>query len=429
MGFSYIFAGMVFLFNPNFNIFDLLPDFVGCILIICGLRRLRDLSPDFEKARSRFLLLAWASASKILCLYFTLIVPDKGFFMVFSFIYSLIDTALLLMAFSSFFDGMMFVGTVYDASDSITNLARVRMTTIIFVLTRGLMTLLPELVYLSVNEEHGYMLASYKGVLNVMAMIVSLAFGIVWLDVIRKYLKSAEKDEKFISSMTVHYDVNIAPDYDRFIKRRMKSAMLLITVACVFVCDFYLDGIDYLPDFAAAVFIASAVLIIKPYIKLYKPLLTASGVYFALSVGEMIFNKYFAGEYYALGVKKWPDGFELFKIELVLKSALTVMFAVILVMLFVMIKRIIREHTGRKVESEFESHRAKDAETLRSLYFKAHLFLAIGMIVTFSKVGTLVGLYYFEEYWMINTALSAAWFIVTSRLNSDTVYEIEEKYM
>jgi hypothetical protein len=81
------------------------------------------------------------------------------------------------------------------------------------------------------------------------------------------------------------------------------------------------------------------------------------------------------------------------------------------------------------VESEFESHRAKDAETLRSLYFKAHLFLAIGMIVTFSKVGTLVGLYYFEEYWMINTALSVAWFIVTYRICNDTVYEVEEKYM
>ncbi len=420
---------MVFLFNPNLNIFDLLPDFVGCILIICGLRRLRDLSPDFEKARSRFLLLAWASASKILCLYFTLVVPDKGFFMVFSFVYSLIDTALLLMAFSSFFNGMMFVGTVYDASDSITSLAKVRMTTIIFVIARGLMTLLPELVYLSVNEELGYLIASYKGVLNVMAMIVSLAFGIAWLDVMRKYLKSAEKDEKFISSMTRHYDENIAPDYDRFIKRSMKSAMTLVIAACVFVCDFYLDGVDYLPDFVGAILIASAVLIIKPYIALHKPIIVLSAVYFGLSAGEMIFNKYFAGEYYVLGVKKWPDGFELFKIELVLKSVLTLVFAVILVMLFVMIKRIIREHTGRKVESEFESHRAKDAETLRSLYLKAHLFLAIGMIVTFSKVGTLVGLYYFEEYWMINTALSAVWFIVTYRICNDTVYEVEEKYM
>ncbi|MBR4292066.1 MAG: hypothetical protein IKT54_00430, partial [Clostridia bacterium] len=219
---------------------------------------------------------------------------------------TLIDTALLFMAFSSFFDGMMFVGTVYDASDSITSLAKVRMTTIIFVLARGLMTLLPELVYLSVNEELGYLIASYKGVLNVMAMIVSLAFGIAWLDVMRKYLKSAEKDEKFISSMTRHYDENIAPDYDRFIKRRMKSAMTLVTAACVFVCDFYLDGVDYLPDFVGAILIASAVLIIKPYIALHKPIFVLSAVYFGLSVGEMVFNKYFAGEYYVLGVKNGP---------------------------------------------------------------------------------------------------------------------------
>ena len=428
MGFSYIFAGMIFLFNPNVNVFDVLPDFIGCILIICGLRRLRDLSPDFEQARSRFLMLAWASASKILCIYFTMIVPDKGFFMVFSFVYSLIDTALLFMAFSSFFDGMMFVGTVYDASSAITNLASVRMTTIIFVLTRGLMTLLPELVYLSVDED-GYLLASHKGVLNVMAFIVALGFGIVWLDVIRKYLKSAEKDEKFISSMTRHYDENIAPDYDRFIKRKMKSAMTLITASAVFVCDLYLDGIDYLPDFVGAILIASAVLIIKPYIKLTKPIFVLSAVYFALSVGETFFNKYFAGEYYALGVKKWPEGLKLFKIELVLKSLMTLTFAVILAMLFIMIMRIIREHTGRKVESEFESHRAKDAETLRSLYLKSRLFLVIGMAVTLSKVGTLVGLYYFEEYWMINTALSIAWFIIASRLCNDTAYEVEEKYM
>ena len=50
-------AGIFFLLNPNITVIDLLPDFIGCILIISGLGLLRDISDSLEEARKNFLRL------------------------------------------------------------------------------------------------------------------------------------------------------------------------------------------------------------------------------------------------------------------------------------------------------------------------------------------------------------------------------------
>ena len=45
---SLIFAGLLFFFNPCVNMLDLLPDFIGAILIITGLSKMYMYNANFE---------------------------------------------------------------------------------------------------------------------------------------------------------------------------------------------------------------------------------------------------------------------------------------------------------------------------------------------------------------------------------------------
>ena len=68
MGLGLIFAGFCFFFNPYIAVLDLLPDFVGALLIWFGLLRYARISAPMAEARRAFLKLALADVVKNLML-------------------------------------------------------------------------------------------------------------------------------------------------------------------------------------------------------------------------------------------------------------------------------------------------------------------------------------------------------------------------
>ena len=62
MGIAYILAGVFFLFNPNINVVDVLPDFIGYLLIYRGLFHASFLSDNLRQARDLIWKLAMITA-------------------------------------------------------------------------------------------------------------------------------------------------------------------------------------------------------------------------------------------------------------------------------------------------------------------------------------------------------------------------------
>ena len=52
MEFTLITVGLLFFMNPLVAIVDIFPDFIGCILILLGINRLRAVSPELDDAVS-----------------------------------------------------------------------------------------------------------------------------------------------------------------------------------------------------------------------------------------------------------------------------------------------------------------------------------------------------------------------------------------
>ena len=71
MNLGYLLAGLIFLFNPNINVIDVLPDFIGCIFIVKGLSKLSDLDRRIASAKAKFRRLAWVALFKAFVSLFT----------------------------------------------------------------------------------------------------------------------------------------------------------------------------------------------------------------------------------------------------------------------------------------------------------------------------------------------------------------------
>lgn len=125
MKFGYLIAGLLFLCNPTINILDILPDFIGYLLILKGLYELSDLDRRIAGARLKFRHLAWLSVFKFILSVFTcgllddmlydlglsLFVQlfDSTMVLVFVFVFGIFELMYLIPAFIGLFEGISFL--------------------------------------------------------------------------------------------------------------------------------------------------------------------------------------------------------------------------------------------------------------------------------------------------------------------------------
>lgn len=112
-------AGLFFLFNPNINIIDVLPDAVGYFLILVSIGKLCDLCPELEDARSAFIRMFWISLAKLpallLMFWITAVnVGEQTIILLFAFCFSVAELVFGVRAFSMFFEGLAYLGTRQD---------------------------------------------------------------------------------------------------------------------------------------------------------------------------------------------------------------------------------------------------------------------------------------------------------------------------
>ena len=125
MNLGYLLLGLVFLFNPNINVIDVLPDVIGCLFILKGLSKLSDLNRNIASARAKFRRLAWVALFKSFVSLFTSGLLDKALYemrlsilvelfdstmvLVFVFVFGIFELLYMIPAFISLFEGIAFL--------------------------------------------------------------------------------------------------------------------------------------------------------------------------------------------------------------------------------------------------------------------------------------------------------------------------------
>lgn len=279
LGWGYIIAGGIFLFEPFVSVFDILPDFVGYLLILHGLQTLSLLEGHLEAATRCFRRLALLAVGRLLSLLviFGLMPATEQpvGHLLFTFTFGILDCIVLIPAWRELTQGLtqsayLFGGSAVLASDrhGCSRADRFLRFTLIFMVLKEVMSVLPEVSVLfnsrsgEINSTRWYFLYNYIGVLRLFAAVLTLIFGIVWLVKLIRYIGFLRRDVVYQESLcsAVGQYMELHPDHMPC--RAIRSAVFWLGAASILCVDIFADGISVLPDAVAAACILVAVILL-----------------------------------------------------------------------------------------------------------------------------------------------------------------------
>ena len=210
--FSLLALAFVFLFNPNLNIVDILPDFIGYALLCIFLSKLSDMNEDIAVATKGFLRAFFVDVAKLASIF--LVFGNQNpqeqntLLLLLSFVFAVLELLILFPAYKALFNGFITLGYKFpntavlgkvSANAKANHTERARLFTFIFLIVKTAMYTLPEFAVLSTHSYDEFAatlyIYDYVGLLRAFAIIVCLVVGIIWFVHIRAYFSSFDISE------------------------------------------------------------------------------------------------------------------------------------------------------------------------------------------------------------------------------------------
>ena len=142
--FGMVFAGLVFFFNPNVALFDLLPDVVGALLLYWGLKNASEAGAYFDDARSISFVMIWLYAVKSVFAVSLLRYPANA--LPYTFLSGVLETIILLRFFARLYDGFEYAAMRSGNGETAAYVKNVRALSYIFAVCRSVFAFLPEIL-------------------------------------------------------------------------------------------------------------------------------------------------------------------------------------------------------------------------------------------------------------------------------------------
>lgn len=300
---KYLILASVFWFNPLISNIDILPDFIGYLLLMKAFSKasyLNDYADDVCVSAKKMCIV---TGVKILSI-FMVSSFDPTMSLLLSFSFGIVECIFGIPVFLKIFYALLHL-TPTDNVNAQKREASVKRFTIITFVARHVFAILPDLTALTLNDaftlETDYSFMRFRPLLIAFAFVISLVIGVIWLVRFISYLKCA---------VTKDIDIKLNYEYSEKIKKRQSifetknniRATIIISVASVFIFDFnwaYTNA-DIFQDFMlpAVTIITLLFLMLKKSYKLSKMLLVLIAT-FALQISANIFEikanvKYFS---------------------------------------------------------------------------------------------------------------------------------------
>lgn len=426
MNYSLIIAGLFFLFNPEVNILDILPDFIGIILIMRGFRPMTSVSATAEESYrnfSRYLAVSAVKAAALIPM-ISVASSDPSFYMLFTLVFAVLELIFAIPAFSGLWE------TVSDSAEfaGVSLPSGFRAAggfTAAFLTLRSFFALAPELVYLYIIQEDVavYPLAPYKSVLVMICLAVGLILGLVWLICISRVFGALKRNKALTLDITRRISearVTVAGT----VKKAVPKLTLYIKIAAFFTVPFCIDGIPVLPLVVASVLM---IFVSKQAEVLYgsparkpKKLSVISSVLSAVSFIATLVFCVLHQQQAVLSIKRL---YLQFAVPAVLRLASCVIFAVLLIRIGEILKKTVREHTGSDNSLPSESRSREELALKTGLAFR----IGAVLVIVSTAVAYLL-LYTVPVYQIFASAASLVWAGYISRVMESVAAGVGEKY-
>ena len=438
MGLSFLIAGFIFFFLPNFSIIDILPDFFGCILIIIGLNKLADLTPGLYDARKAFKKVLYIDIVKFF-LMFT--VPffgnqngGEGYVLIFSFTFAVLDFLYTLPAFKALLNGFVYLGDRTNASILFKNQSEFSTLTTAFIIVKATLAFLPDLSFISnpdssnvVSLNGGFYLSNYKSLLVGANFLITGLLGTVWLIYAVRYFNGIKNDKKLMTSLVNRYNTEILPQEGLFIRRTIKLSFTFIMIGGFLMADYLIDTVNVIPDFLGAMLFLLAALVLKKYNKT-KSLVIVSLVFLITAIFSWIALCVFAINFPSVNIWTNIEAYNSFSYVSVLNIIKCIVQLIFIYTLFDSLKKVINLHTGSCVNelNSISLARKQQQDKLK----KNNIFIFIlGVISCISSIIRTFTLFNYPSFVVIDFLINITYAVYLMKHLTNINDAVEYRYL
>ncbi len=306
-GFGLVFAGLVFFMNPVTQLYDILPDFIGALLIYAGLSKPSLADGYFEDARKLSLYLFWLYIIKTAFSFSLFSYPGNA--LPFAFLSGVAEIIFVLAFFHKLYMGFEYTFMRNDKALSVYDVNSVYIMSVIFTVAKCALAFLPEMlefvkqnedINLSANHAYTMSVIRLKPYAVILALFIQLILGVIFVIKTGKLFGTVRKDSTYIDMLMKKASAQLCENRKKYTGKAMGTSCAFFAASVLFMADIYVEGMDVLPDILSVLCLIIAFAYIgriNPEVRVPKVVCVA-----ALIIG---------GAYTALSSYVRPEMFEL----------------------------------------------------------------------------------------------------------------------
>ncbi len=411
IGFSLLPWAFLFLFEPSYALFDPLPDFIGYFFICVAIINMADINVRVREAFVSFRKAIVVSILKYVAIYFL-----ERFFLeneqtvsvlIFAFVFSFCELAVLIPAYKKLFEGMLSLGMLYGGEavyyskkKSVANISEKAFRfSVFFLLIQKTLAALPEFTTLSLNDSYEFI-----KLLRIFSIIIVLPFGIAWLIKMVKYCKAVREDKPFIEAVSNSYNEKADANPNFFTVRVLSTGLLMLAVGFSLSIDLYSEHLNLLPDFIGYGIIALAAIFLRDYSDKWIGVVVTSILGATSSVIFQIFNGKLINNFFLSEISKNIEAYKAYYTAFALRVAEAVLFLIVLGTTISFLSDIFSIYTDMGREDMEREHK-----TLTKAFKKCSVTTVVAAILTAAS-GVFYGyaqpFYYLRWYYSYSLLIS-----------------------
>lgn len=268
-----IFAGIAFFANPNFYLLDIMPDFLGSLLIMAGLSKMYMYDANFEDSRKSAKYLFWISLLRlVLCMWTNF--GNRDYVLPFTFMLCVIEAIFMISMFKGLYLGAQYTLMRANCEKHVKSISDAFTMSFLFVITSRILEFAPCIcdifsqdatLDLSSGASFKMPMAQMKVYVTGVCLICSAIVGVIFIVVSAKahFKMICDKTYRdFLEEKFVSYTIL---ERDEYLSAKIKRVYLLVICSFVFFFDFYIDGINVLVQAVGILLLTYASLTLCPY--------------------------------------------------------------------------------------------------------------------------------------------------------------------
>ena len=282
LSFPLLSVGFFLLLNSPINLIDPLPDAVGYLCLFFAVRGAAEYFPYFDELKDGYHKLFWLSLSKIPAFFLFALVyggntSERSLITVLALGYFVVELLFLFPVFRAFFRSVFYLGERYGVKAAegrkVGESEALYSFTVVFLVIRGALSFLPELLFLPVRDAIESSVAAvdfqqYYVVAVVLAQLVGIVLGIAWYVRMYRYVRGLSADGT-LSALLLKTAAETPPAIRRVRDgyTRLYTAFVVAAVGVGLHLNPIFDGVNVFPNFLAALAFLIAVWLFHPFAK------------------------------------------------------------------------------------------------------------------------------------------------------------------